>query len=222
MPSSAEAVVAKGAGRSAAEGPGTGERAAEGAPGGEGKGAGWRGYGMGALSDHIIATHHAFQREQLPRVSEMLERTMARDDNRFAELWSLREVLGVLRASMESCTRKEEQVLYPLIHQLDRARRLGDRPPERVAGYLRDLSHDHRTAALTLRNLDEATQHYTVPEEASGAFRELIRELARLSEDLRVHNQKEHALIERAIAAERELLGEKTDEENSWAETDHA
>ena len=169
----------------------------------------WPGRGIGALADHIIETHHAFLREQFPRLITMLERTMAEDDNRFAELGSLRDLLTALRASVESGTTKEEQVLFPLIHQLDRACRRGDRPPESVAGYLRDLSNDHRIAATTLGNLDEITRHYTVPNGASGAFRELIAELSRLTEDLRAHNEKEDALIQRAIAAERELLHDR-------------
>lgn len=189
------------------EQPGPGEAGAA----GQSPDGAWPGHGIGALADHIIETHHAFLREQFPRLIAMLERTMAEDDNRFAELWSLRDLLKALRASVESGTTKEEQVLFPLIHQLDRACRRGDRPPESVAGYLRDLSHDHRIAAVTLGDLEEITRHYTVPDGASGAFRELIAELARLREDLRVHNEKEDALIERAIAAERELLHDRAD-----------
>jgi regulator of cell morphogenesis and NO signaling len=197
MPSTAATAEATRSERTAAEGADSGARAAR-----------KPGHGLGALADHIIATHHAFLRAQLPRLSRMLEWTMAQDDHRFAELSALRDALRGLRASVESGTAKEEKVLFPLIHQLDRACRRGDRPPESVTGYLRDLSHDHRIAARTLRRLDEITRQYTVPEGASEAYRELIRELERLSEDLRRHNEKERTLIERALAAERALVAE--------------
>ena len=79
----------------------------------------WSRESMTALVDHIVATHHAYLREEFPRLTRMTERVAEVHGERHSELPQVRDVFSALRGELELHMQKEEQILFPMIKQFD-------------------------------------------------------------------------------------------------------
>src|SRR4051812_17341397 len=74
---------------------------------------------MTALADHIEQTHHRYLKSELPRLQPLIEKIVAKHVDKNAKLARLPDVFAALRSEMESHMGKEEQVLFPMIRQLE-------------------------------------------------------------------------------------------------------
>ena len=71
-----------------------------------------------ALVDHLEQTHHEYLHEELPRLSTLVAKVAAVHGERHPELADVATTYEELRADLEPHLRKEEQVLFPMIHTL--------------------------------------------------------------------------------------------------------
>ena len=71
------------------------------------------------LADHIESTHHAYLKEELPRLVEMADRVATKHGWRDARLAELAGVVRDLAGEMLSHMQKEEVVLFPLVRQIE-------------------------------------------------------------------------------------------------------
>ena len=78
----------------------------------------------GELADHIVQTHHAFLRDELPRLFDLMEKVVAAHGAGHPELTKLGNTFSGIREELESHMIKEERILFPLIKQLELAQRL--------------------------------------------------------------------------------------------------
>ena len=81
----------------------------------------WSQARMTDLIDHIVSTHHAYLRRELPRLAQMGAKVVAAHGDRRPEVATSHEVLLALRAELEMHMDKEEQILFPMIKALDGA-----------------------------------------------------------------------------------------------------
>lgn len=162
----------------------------------------------GKLADHIVASHHAYLRRELPRLARLVEKVIAAHGAGHPDLEGLRATFARLRGELESHLLKEERVLFPLIKQLEAASRPFRIPCGTVANPVRVMAHVHDAAGAALRRLRTLTGDYRVPPDACGSFRALYEGLAALEADLHRHIHKENnILFPRAAALEARLLG---------------
>lgn len=75
--------------------------------------------GLGQLADHIVATHHAYLKQELPRLAEMADRVATKHGWRDARLPELAATVRDLAEEMFSHMQKEEVVLFPLVRQIE-------------------------------------------------------------------------------------------------------
>lgn len=164
--------------------------------------------GAGALADHVVATHHAFLRRELPRLDALIERVREAHGARHPELSGLRETFSALREELESHLLKEERVLFPLVKQLEAARSAFPIPCGTVANSIRVMRHEHDDAGGALARLRELTGGYEAPGDAGASFRALYEGLAGLEADLHRHIHKENnVLFPKVSALEAALRG---------------
>ncbi|MFO0890962.1 MAG: iron-sulfur cluster repair di-iron protein [Isosphaeraceae bacterium] len=158
---------------------------------------------LGELADHIVATHHAYLRRELPRLSGLIEKVLAAHGERHAELEDLRDTFAGLRQELESHLMKEERVLFPMVTQLEAT---GASPPGYPASLecpLRVMLHEHETAGAALERIVMLTGNFTTPADGCATFRALYEGLADFGADLRRHIHKENnILFPRAAALE--------------------
>lgn len=168
----------------------------------------WVGLSLTELVGHLLATHHAYLREALPRLDGLARKVAEVHAANHPELREVQELVVELRADLEPHLLKEERVLFPLVEQLDAAAHL----PSFHCGSLRNpigvMNAEHDRTGTLLAALRERTGGYVAPEDGCASYRALYAGLAELEADTHLHVHKEtNLLFPAALDAERILAG---------------
>ncbi len=159
------------------------------------------------LCDHIENTHHVFLKQHLPITSQHADKVARVHGEREPYLKEVAQVFGQLRAELEPHMMKEEQILFPLIRQLDGSTTLTESHCGSVRNPIRAMFNEHHAAGQALAKLSELTNSYTPPMHACNTYRALFGELALLEKDTHDHIHKEnHVLFVKAQEIERDLI----------------
>jgi regulator of cell morphogenesis and NO signaling len=147
----------------------------------------WSGAALDELISHILAKHHAFLKEELPRLDQLLTKIV---NKRYHHLEPALEIFLGLKAELDQHLLKEEMVLFPRIQRL-----------EAVRDPIRRMEMEHDSAGNALRQLRAATNHFEVPEGVCNTYRAVMASLEELEADLHMHIHLENnILFPRALA----------------------
>ena len=86
---------------------------------------------------HIVIRHHAYVRKELPLIEGLIaavRETRGRADANM--LVPLEKVFRFFKREVENHLRREEEVLFPLIRQVETASKSGGKPPQFSFGHL--------------------------------------------------------------------------------------
>jgi regulator of cell morphogenesis and NO signaling len=159
--------------------------------------------GLTELADHIEATHHAYLREELPRLDAMTEKVARVHGDKDERLFKMRQAFVALKAELEPHMMKEERILFPIVRQLEASPLRQEFHCGSVANPIRQMEYEHDQAGDALAILNESTDAYTPPEWACNTYRALLDSLARLEADMHQHIHKENnVLFPKAIQLE--------------------
>lgn len=152
------------------------------------------------LADHVERTHHAYLKDELPRLVEMADRVAYKHGGRDPRLPELAATVGELASEMFSHMEKEERILFPLVRQIDAGQRDGFAAS--IAAPIRQMEAEHDDAGRLTERLRELTNGFTPDAEACNTHRALLHGLARFEADLHRHVHKENnVMFPRALAA---------------------
>ncbi len=166
--------------------------------------------GMGELVDHIVETHHAYLREELPRLTGLIDKCVQAHEENHPELVRVRDVFASLKLELESHMLKEEQILFPIIKELESASDAPSFHCGSVNNPIRMMEHEHDNAGEALSRLRELTNGYSPPEDVCNTYRAMLDALSGLELDLHEHIHKENnILFPRASAVESSLVGSR-------------
>ncbi len=165
------------------------------------------------LIQHIVRVHHQNVRQDLPRLVELARLVAERHGERAPELKRIQALTEALRTELTEHIRKEEQVLFPYIAQLDDSPLIAFRSAQscfsRVGQPVFMMAQEHEQAKLLVAELRELADDFKPPVWAcSGfvAFYSGLRAFAgKLDEHIRLEND---VLFPRAIELESERMGE--------------
>jgi regulator of cell morphogenesis and NO signaling len=161
----------------------------------------------GELADQIVASHHAYLRQELPRLSVLIAKVAAAHSQKHPELVELQQTFAELRLELESHLMKEERVLFPLVKQLEAAREPFSMHCGTVENPIRVMEHEHESAGSALERIRKLTRNYEAPEDACASFKALFSDLSSLEFDLHRHIHKENnILFPKAAALESALF----------------
>ena len=158
------------------------------------------------LANHIEETHHAYLRAEFPRLDMMTEKVAAVHGDHNESLHAVRQTFLALVAELQSHMMKEEQILFPMVRQID-----SDEPTPAshcgtIANPIRQMEAEHDIAGSALETLNGLTNGYTPPEWACNTYRAMLDALAHLESDMHQHIHKENnVLFPRAIELENEI-----------------
>lgn len=162
---------------------------------------------MTELADHIQNTHHAYLREELPRLQQMANRVATVHGKHDARLVDVASVLNSFVDELASHMMKEEQILFPMIRHLDRTSGPISFHCGSLANPIRMMEYEHESAGNGLERMRALTDDYTPPDWACNTYRATLAGLAQLEADMHVHVHKENnVLFPRAVAAEQERV----------------
>jgi regulator of cell morphogenesis and NO signaling len=154
----------------------------------------WPSLPPAALADHIVATHHAYLREELPLLTALAVKVEQAHGARHPELANVRVLVEMLRADLEPHLDKEEQVLFPAIPTL-----MAGGPREfafgAIAAPIGMMNVEHEHVAELFDGLRRASDDYAIPADACASYRSLYERLAELERDTHVHIHKENHVL---------------------------
>ncbi|MCH8937483.1 MAG: iron-sulfur cluster repair di-iron protein [Gemmatimonadetes bacterium] len=150
---------------------------------------------MTELADDIERTHHAYLREELPRLGGLVKKVSAVHGQAHPWLTGLTSVYADLVAELEPHMLKEEQILFPLIRELDQAATAPSFHCGSVGNPIRMMEMEHQNAGAALGRIREMTTDYEIPEGACNSFRAMLSGLEHLEADLHLHIHKENEIL---------------------------
>lgn len=163
--------------------------------------------GLTELADHIESTHHAYLRDELPRLDLMTEKVSRVHGDKDERLFRMRQAFVALKAELEPHMLKEERILFPIVRQLEASVERPEFHCGSVANPIRQMEHEHDHAGAALAILNESTDAYTPPDWACNTYRAMLDSLARLEADMHQHIHKENnVLFPKAIQLEHDRV----------------
>ncbi len=155
------------------------------------------------LADHIEATHHEYLRSELPRLDALVDKVVTVHGDKHEFLAKLQDTYKALVAELMPHMMKEEQILFPLIREIDQGGPSASSHCGSVNNPIRAMEHEHDNAGEALLQLRTITNGYAPPEGACNTFRAMLDGLAELEANTHEHIHKENnILFPRAAQAE--------------------
>ena len=179
----------------------------------------WSAEPLALLCDHIVATHHAYVRRELPRLAALGEKVVNRHGSTRPELPVIQATLAQLSEELTQHLAKEEVVLFPYISKLERAIAGGSEKPNgcfgTVANPIAMMTQEHDGAGLLLEVIRKQSQQFTLPEGACPTYHAFYDGLREFEADLHQHIHLENnVLFPRAIELETSCNQEKISTES--------
>ncbi len=171
----------------------------------------WTEESLTRLADHIVARHHAYLRDMLPGLGNLMEEILAKHPGAYPNLATLRDVYVAMWDELCRHMMKEEVVLFPYIRSMETADRSGilcanEFPCGSVLAPIHVMKAEHHEAADALSRMRELTGGFRPPRDACNSYRVLMAGLRELEEDLHLHIHKENnILFPRAVRLEASL-----------------
>ena len=166
----------------------------------------WTKAPLGELCAHIIGTHHAYLRVELPTLALYIQKIAGVHDDH-PELAEIGQTFDALANELLGHMAKEEQILFPMITSAEVAADLNLSMPPSHCGSVQNpigqMEHEHEVAGGALRRISELSNGHTPPDDACPTFRETYARLHRFEGDLFQHIHLENNILHpRAIAQE--------------------
>lgn len=168
----------------------------------------WLAAGQGELAEHIVQKHHAYVRQELPRLEALIAKVKGVHGKNHPELIEIGRFWAEINQEMTMHMMKEENILFPYIVELEKA--VLGRGPQPVCMFgtvenpVRMMMMEHDSAGANVRSIRELTSDYTPPADACTSYRVLYEALAAFERDLHQHIHLENnILFPRAVEMER-------------------
>ncbi len=160
------------------------------------------------LIAHIIETHHKYTREEIARLTPLLDKVCSVHGKNHPELLRVRATFFALAQELGMHLMKEERILFPYVTRMEEsfAQKEPVLPPPfgTVQNPVSMMEHEHDSAGNALRSMRAATNGYAAPEDACVSYQTLYKALAAFEADLHQHIHLENnILFPKAIAMEK-------------------
>ena len=160
----------------------------------------WNATGLDALMRHIVVRHHEYLRNELPLMERLIARLReARGRTDAVTVVPLEKVFRFFKRELENHLRKEEEVLFPMIAQLEAASVAGVRLPRYSFGPIANpigvMEEEHDAERRELDKMLGLTGNCSGPAEASNTYRTLFKRLTTLDADMRRHVHLENHIL---------------------------
>jgi regulator of cell morphogenesis and NO signaling len=167
----------------------------------------WAGKPLEQLIAHIVATHHAYVKRELPRLAGLAQKVVNRHGSHRSELLVIASTLKQLDEELTHHLAKEEVVLFPYVANLERALASHSEKPRScfadVANPIAMMTQEHDAAGTLLAKIRTLSGNFTTPEDVCPTFHAFYDGLKEFEQDLHQHIHLENnILFPRAIELE--------------------
>jgi regulator of cell morphogenesis and NO signaling len=170
----------------------------------------WQNCSLAELISHIVFRHHAYLKEEIPRLEKLIAKVAGVHGKKHPEVLRVQAIFQSLHNELMPHMIKEEQVLFPYIEQLEYSVRNHRVAPAAHFGTVRNpikmMTYEHDQAGDQLREIRTATGSFALPEDACASYRALYEALQESERDLHQHIHLENnILFPKAIQLESNL-----------------
>lgn len=154
---------------------------------------------LAELAKLIVEQHHVFTRNELERLTNLLEKVCFVHGSNHPELLQIQSQFQTLRAELEPHMMKEERILFPYIVSLEAAF-LQNRPAPfapfgSVGNPIAVMMREHDAAGEILKSIRQVSQNFKVPEDACISYGTLYNAIEDLEADLHQHIHLENNIL---------------------------
>jgi len=150
---------------------------------------------LSELCDHIQEAHHAYLREELPRLDFMTRKVAAVHGEHEPRLLELRQAFVSFNEEMTTHTDEEDTSVFPTLRKLDATNTDSGTATPALRTMLEKLEQEHDSAGAKLEQFRSLTDNFTPPEWACNTFRALYDGLAHLEQNMHQHVHKENNVL---------------------------
>ena len=167
----------------------------------------WTDKSLESLSSHIVAKHHAYVKNELPRLAQLAQKVVNRHGATKLELPMIANVLMHLDEELTQHLAKEEAVLFPYIARLEQSVSNGASKPHGCFGTVSNpiamMTQEHDAAGTLLAEIRRLSGNFTTPPDACPTFHAFYDGLKEFEQDLHQHIHLENNIyFPRAINLE--------------------
>jgi regulator of cell morphogenesis and NO signaling len=170
----------------------------------------WTKESLANLTKHIVATHHAYCKEELPRLSGLAAKVANVHGGTNPELGMIQTKLAELADELTDHLAEEEVVVFPMIVKLEGTKtNAGSEVAESqisIGNPVSLLIEEHDNAGVLLAEIRSLSRNFTAPEYACTTYHAFFAGLRDFEHDLHRHVHLENnILFPRAIELESAL-----------------
>lgn len=162
------------------------------------------------LCDYIEKRHHTYVNENLPFLSEKLEKLCSVHGEGHPELFKVKELFELSAGNLAMHMKKEELILFPYIRKMvatHRSDKVSSDEFGDVAGTLDLMEKEHEAEGGRFVEIAKLTSGYNCPPDGCNTYRVTYRTLKEFEEDLHRHIHLENnILFKKALALEEQLI----------------
>jgi len=160
----------------------------------------WTKVSLTELAEHIIDAHHKYLKDNLPRLKNLSDKVYNAHKQHHGEMiQKLKQALENLKTDIEMHLAKEEQILFPLIEEMETfADGRGPKPQVHcgsVQNPINQMELEHDRAGELLAEMRKITSEYKLPDDACESFKSLYDGLQELEKDLHEHIHLENNIL---------------------------
>jgi regulator of cell morphogenesis and NO signaling len=168
----------------------------------------WQNEPLNELVAYIKDTHHKYTREEIVRLTALLQKVCSVHGKNHPELLEVQVTFSGLAQELTTHMMKEDMVLFPYIVRMEESviqkEPLLPAPFGTVANPVAMMEHEHDSAGSALRAIRKASSDFAAPADACVSYQTLYKALSAFEADLHQHIHLENnILFPRAIAMER-------------------
>lgn len=154
----------------------------------------WTKAAFSDLIDYIVDKHHAFMRDEMPGISQLLNKILKVHYMSHGETLSkLHRLFNQLRGEIEEHLVKEEELLFPLIKQYEK--NPSKDALEKVFKVMQETEDEHEAAGDILKEMRRITDQYQAPAGACMTFQRTYEKLHAVEVDLFQHIHLENNIL---------------------------
>jgi regulator of cell morphogenesis and NO signaling len=148
---------------------------------------------LGFLCDYILNTHHKYVQKVMPELVFYTRKIADVHGEHHPELIATAQAFAQISNELEFHLEKEEEVLFPAIKDILRAKSPGAKAT--VISEITRMKEEHEFAGGEMDRINVMTQGYTLPEDACATYQVTFKLLKEFEDDLHVHVHLENNIL---------------------------
>lgn len=147
----------------------------------------WDQMSTSEIATHIIDTYHTHLRDELPRISYLINKVHTKHGHRYPYIAQLQTVFEEMKDSLLEHIDEEEKTVFPLI--------IKQASGQELSQCLSTLDEDHLQTGQALEKIQALTNGYTPPEDACMTHMVMVNSLKLLELNLHEHIHMENHIL---------------------------